>query len=133
MTKIDEEHDTTSMTTLLHEPTLQLPEIDQRNARHSFSEPGTIAQCYMRKELYEKLDEFVSDEVWKQLLQMHLKAMDQMKLKKNPEILIKLGVFVCQIIKTIIIAQDNNKDLQRAIRKCDEYTVDLEISTKLGI
>ncbi|CAG8788386.1 13495_t:CDS:2, partial [Dentiscutata erythropus] len=62
------------------------------------------------KELYDKLNEFVSDEVWKQLLQMHLK-----------------------VIKSILIAQDKNKDTQNAIRKCDEYNIDLEIPTRLRI
>ncbi|CAG8840507.1 663_t:CDS:2, partial [Cetraspora pellucida] len=45
------------------------------------------------EEPYDELDEFISDEVWKQLLQMHLKATNQTKLKKNPEILMKLRIF----------------------------------------
>ncbi|RGB30558.1 hypothetical protein C1646_765220 [Rhizophagus diaphanus] len=57
----------------------------------------------------ELLKEFISEEVWKQLLHMHLKAVDQQKFKKNREIISKLGLF------------------------CDEYTIDLNIPTKLGI
>ncbi|CAG8807367.1 10380_t:CDS:1, partial [Racocetra fulgida] len=77
--------------------------------------------------------EFVSDKVWKNVLQMHLRATDQAKLRKMPEILTKLGVFVCQVIKAVLIAQDKKKYMQIVIKKCDEYTIDLEIPTKLGI
>ncbi|CAG8819067.1 30105_t:CDS:1, partial [Racocetra persica] len=33
----------------------------------------------------------------------------------------------------VLIAQDNNKDTKHAIQKYNKYTIDLEISTKLGI
>ncbi|CAG8812986.1 16585_t:CDS:2 [Cetraspora pellucida] len=85
------------------------------------------------KEPYDELDGFVFNKVWKQLLQMHLKATDLAKLKKDSETFKKLGVFVYQVIKTILIAQDNNKDPQNAIRKCDEYTINLKILTRLEI
>ncbi|CAG8759335.1 11410_t:CDS:1, partial [Racocetra fulgida] len=52
-------------------------------------------------------------------------------IKENLKMFKKLGVFVCQAIKTILIVQDNHKDTQNAIRKCDEYMIDLEILTKL--
>ncbi|CAG8726169.1 7524_t:CDS:2, partial [Dentiscutata heterogama] len=85
------------------------------------------------KEPYDELDEFVSDEVWKQLLKMHIQATDQTKLKQDRETYIKLGVFVRQITKAILIAQDKNKNTQNVIRKHDEYTIDLKIPTKLGV
>ncbi|RIB15498.1 hypothetical protein C2G38_2192268 [Gigaspora rosea] len=110
----DEEHVTTSVSSILHEPTLKLPEIDQ-------------------EEPYDELNEFVTNNVWKQLLQMHLKATDQTKLKKDSEIFTQLKNFVHQVIKAVLIAKDNHKDTQNAIRKCDEYTIDLEIPTKFGI
>ncbi|KAF0551525.1 hypothetical protein F8M41_023286 [Gigaspora margarita] len=55
------------------------------------------------------------------------------EIKKNPTIHTKLGVFVCQVTKAILIAQDEKKETQNVIRKFDEYTIDLEILTKLGI
>ncbi|CAG8709084.1 5223_t:CDS:2, partial [Racocetra fulgida] len=67
------------------------------------------------------------------LLQMHLRATDQAKLNKNAETLKVLGVFVCQIIKAILIAQDNHRDTQNVIQKFDEYIIDLEIPTRLGV
>ncbi|CAG8607628.1 1447_t:CDS:2, partial [Racocetra fulgida] len=90
MTRIDEVSNATSTSTLSREPVLKLLEIDQ-------------------------LDEFVSNEVWNLLLQMHLRATDQAKLNKNAETLKALGVFVCQIIKAILIAQDNHKNTQNII------------------
>ncbi|CAG8783457.1 9486_t:CDS:2, partial [Dentiscutata erythropus] len=86
-----------------------------------------------RFEPYDELDEFVSDEVWKQLLKMYIQATDQTKLKQDRETYIKLGVFVRQITKAILIAQDKNKNTQNVIRKHDEYTIDLKIPTKLGV
>ncbi|CAG8608418.1 7758_t:CDS:2, partial [Dentiscutata heterogama] len=85
------------------------------------------------KEPYDELDEFVSDDVWKQILKMHIQATDQTKLKQDRETYIKLGVFVRQITKAILIAQDKNKNTQNVIRKHDECTIDLKIPTKLGI
>ncbi|CAG8795478.1 22089_t:CDS:1, partial [Dentiscutata erythropus] len=58
---------------------------------------------------------------------------DQKKLKKNPAICTKLGGFVRQVVKAILVAQDDEKDTQNVIRKFNEYTRDLEILTKLGI
>ncbi|CAG8705078.1 19580_t:CDS:2, partial [Racocetra persica] len=191
---IDEENDTTSISTLLHEPTMK--QIDQytkfqlqkkckvlflrtRNNNTVLYEEIIIRVCKITKldkrlgsltkdidgwynlychkfhiavvklatefrsinessiinntEELLKLDEFVSVKVWKPVLQMHLRATDQAKLRQMPKIFTKLGVFIHQIIKAILIAQDNNKDIQNIIKKCDEYTIDLKISTKLGI
>lgn len=64
---------------------------------------------------------------------MHLKATDQQKLRKNAEIIMKLGDFVKQVIKAIIIAQKHGGDTQSIIRKYDNYTIDLKILTKLGV
>ncbi|GES74787.1 hypothetical protein GLOIN_2v1792160 [Rhizophagus clarus] len=48
---------------------------------------------------YDKLlEEFMTEDVWKQLLQMHLKATNRLKLKKNGIITAKLSLFVCQIV-----------------------------------
>ena len=83
---------------------------------------------------YDKLlEEFVTEEVWKKLLQMHLKATDQPKLRKNLVIGSKLELFVCQTIKAILIAKNNDQDTQSIIKGCDEHTIDLKIPTKLGI
>lgn len=64
---------------------------------------------------------------------MHLKATDLVKLRKDDTIVKNLGAFVRQAVKNVIIAQNNNEDIQAIIKKCDEYTIDLKISTKLGI
>ena len=64
---------------------------------------------------------------------MHLKATDQSKLWKLPVIVTKLGVFIRQVVKAILISQKNGEDTQIVIKRCDEHTVDLEIPTKLGI
>ncbi|CAG8799343.1 15213_t:CDS:2, partial [Gigaspora rosea] len=171
MTRIDDRDErriTTSVSSMLYEPTLKPPEIDQhikfqlqeeckalflRTRNNSTvlyeeiivrickitkadSRLGTLARDVGRwfntaKEPYNELDEFVTNNVWKQLLQMHLKATDQTKLKKNSEIFTKLRIFVYQVIKTVLIAQDKHKDMQNTIRKCDEYTIDLEIPPNL--
>lgn len=44
-----------------------------------------------------------------------------------------LGAFVRQAVKNILIAQNNNEDTQAINKKCDEYTINLKISTKIGI
>ena len=79
------------------------------------------------------LEDFVTEEVWKKLLQMHLKATDQSKSKKNPIIGSKLRLFVCQAIKAVLIAKKDGQDTQSVIKGCDEHTIDLKIPTKLGI
>src|SRR2546430_12714222 len=85
------------------------------------------------EESYHELDEFITDEIWKQQLQLHLKATDFQMLRKNSIIISKLGIFIKTTIKTVLIAMKNNEDTQIAIRQCDEGTVDLQIPTKLGI
>ncbi|CAI2185750.1 10864_t:CDS:1, partial [Funneliformis geosporum] len=55
-------------------------------------------------ELYSELDEFITEDVRKQLLHMHLKVTDQQKLRKNLVIVTKLGLFVQTVIKTVLIA-----------------------------
>lgn len=83
---------------------------------------------------YDKLlEEFITEDVWRQLLQMHLKATDQQKLKKNSVITAKLSLFVRQIVKAVLLAQKHGEDTQLVIKKYDEYTIDLNIPTKLGI
>ncbi|CAG8819186.1 5349_t:CDS:1, partial [Dentiscutata erythropus] len=71
--------------------------------------------------------------VWKQVLSLHLKVTDQQALIKDPETFMKLGVFVHQAVKAIIIAESSKLDTKTAIRKCDNITIDLKILTKLGI
>ena len=85
------------------------------------------------KEPYNELDEFITDDVWKQVLQMHLKATDQQKLKKNLVIITKLGIFVRIVVRMVLIAMRKKEDTQLTIKKCDDDTIDLEIPTKLGI
>src|SRR4051794_4331446 len=85
------------------------------------------------KEPYNELDEFITEEIWKQSLQMHLKATDQPNLRKNSLIITKLGIFVRMVVKMVLIAMRAKEDTQLIIKKCDEVTIDLEIPTKLGI
>ncbi|CAG8593452.1 119_t:CDS:2 [Dentiscutata erythropus] len=121
MTKIDDKKQDLASTPL-HDSISKLLEIDHiRNMKLSNE----------FKLIYKS--EFISDNIWKQLLQMYLKATDQKKLKKNSAICTKLGGFVHQVVKAILITQDDEKDTQNVIRKFDEYTIDLEIPTKLGI
>ncbi|CAG8839822.1 22686_t:CDS:1, partial [Cetraspora pellucida] len=52
---------------------------------------------------------------------------DLLELKKNLEILIKLGNFVYQAVRNILIAQQYKQDTKKVIKKCDEITLDLKI------
>ncbi|CAG8492302.1 7213_t:CDS:2 [Gigaspora rosea] len=120
----DKEHATTAVSSILHEPTLKLPEIDQ-SARHSSSELGIIVQCYMKKLFRGKVNE-------------EFRALNERFVVNDDkfcdsEIFTQLKNFVHQVIKAVLVAQDNHKDTQNAVRKCDEYTIDLEIPTKFGI
>jgi hypothetical protein len=85
------------------------------------------------EEPYNELDDFVTEDVWRSLLQLHLKATDQQKLRGDRVIITKLGIFVRQAVRAVIIAIKNEKDTQSTIRKLDDYTIDLKIPTKLGI
>ncbi|EXX50275.1 hypothetical protein RirG_101570 [Rhizophagus irregularis DAOM 197198w] len=84
-------------------------------------------------EPYNELDEFITEDVWRQLFQMHLRVTDQQKLKKDSEIITNLGIFVRHVVKAILIAQRDKEDTQAVVKKCDENTIDLPIPTKLGI
>ncbi|RIA94542.1 hypothetical protein C1645_873360 [Glomus cerebriforme] len=85
-------------------------------------------------ELYDELNEFITEEVWKQLFSVHLKATDQPKLKKNKEIIMKLGTFVRHVVKAVIIAQKHKNDnIQSIIKNYDNYIIDLKIPTKLSV
>lgn len=84
-------------------------------------------------EPYDELDEFITEDVWRQLFQMHLRATDQQKLRKDSEIITNLGIFVRHVVKAILIAQKDKEDTQAVVKKCDENTIDLPIPTKLGI
>jgi hypothetical protein len=79
------------------------------------------------------IDDFVTDAVWRQLLQLHLKATDQQKLKKNGVIINKLCAFTRQAVKEMVVTIENNGDTQSVIKKLDNYTINLKIPTKLGI
>ncbi|CAG8655746.1 26507_t:CDS:10, partial [Dentiscutata erythropus] len=81
----------------------------------------------------DNLSEFITKEVWKQVLSLHLKVTDQQALMKNLETFMKLGVFVRQAVKAVIIAESSKLDTKTAIRKCDNITINLKIPTKLGI
>ncbi|CAG8761679.1 14720_t:CDS:2 [Dentiscutata erythropus] len=54
-------------------------------------------------------------------------------LDNDPEIIMKLGTFVCQVVINVLIVQNNQQNTRTAIRKCDEITLDLKILTKFGI
>ncbi|GES99195.1 hypothetical protein GLOIN_2v1792160 [Rhizophagus clarus] len=62
------------------------------------------------EEPYDELKEFLTDDVWKQLLQLHLKATDLVKLRKDITIITNLGVFVHQVVKNVLIAQNDKED-----------------------
>ena len=64
---------------------------------------------------------------------MHLKATDQQKLRRDSIIITKLGIFVRTAVKTILVSMETNEDTQKVIKKCDKDTIDLKISTKLGV
>ena len=64
---------------------------------------------------------------------MHLKATDQQKLRKNLVIVIKLGLFVRIVVKTVLITMKTDDDTQMIIKKYEKDTIDLKILTKLGI
>ena len=51
-------------------------------------------------------------------------------LKKDQEI---IGIFARQVTKAVLIAQKYGKSTRKAIKNCDEYTIDLAIPTKLGV
>ncbi|CAG8791847.1 9400_t:CDS:2, partial [Dentiscutata erythropus] len=79
------------------------------------------------------LSTFISDDIWKETLQLHLKCTDLMALKKDLLMLNKLGIFVLKAVEAVVIATANEEDTRIAIQDCDEYTIDLKIPTKLGI
>ncbi|CAG8601135.1 29525_t:CDS:2, partial [Racocetra persica] len=80
-----------------------------------------------------ELSDFITDDVWKQVLKLHLKATDLPALKNDPEMFNKLGTFVRQAVRNVLIAQKNEQNIRSAIRKCDKITIDLKIPTKIGI
>ncbi|CAI2198726.1 17350_t:CDS:1, partial [Funneliformis geosporum] len=69
------------------------------------------------KEPYSELDKFITEDMWKQFLHMHLKATDQQKLRKNLVIVTKLGLFIQTVIKTVLIAMRTKDDTQIIIKK----------------
>jgi hypothetical protein len=79
------------------------------------------------------LDEYITKEIWKQVLQLHLKATDQPNLRKNPSFATKFGAFVRMVTKKVLIAMRMEEDTQLVIKTCDEVTIDLKIPTKPGI
>ncbi|CAG8690257.1 877_t:CDS:2, partial [Rhizophagus irregularis] len=156
----EEECETSLISNLSHEAVLQsglsLPEIDQeeckalflrtRNNTVALYEELVVRVCKITKtdprlgtlvkdvvEPYDELDEFITEDVWRQLFQMHLRATDQQKLRKDSEIITNLGIFVRHVVKAILIAQRDKEDTQAVVKKCDENTIDLPIPTKLGI
>ncbi|CAG8823070.1 3950_t:CDS:2, partial [Cetraspora pellucida] len=96
---------------------------DEFSASHNWSgEPSMSA-----------ISDFISDDVWKQVLKLHLKSTDLPVLQNDHEMFMKLGDFVCQAVRKVLIAQTNGLDPKSAIRRCDKITLDLKIPTKLGI
>ncbi|CAG8467014.1 5487_t:CDS:2 [Dentiscutata heterogama] len=92
------------------------------------------SQLHEGEELVDsELSEFVGVNVWCQILQLHLKCTDMVEMAKHPEIFTKLGIFVCQALKAVLIAGNNYQSTSAAIRDCDEYTIDLKIPTRLGV
>ncbi|RIA88142.1 hypothetical protein C1645_826787 [Glomus cerebriforme] len=87
----------------------------------------------LAEKLYDELTEFITDDTWQQILHLHLKATDLVKLRQDNTIVTNLGAFVHQAVKNILIAQNNNENTQAIIKKYDEYTINLKILTKLGI
>ncbi|RGB21560.1 hypothetical protein C1646_678439, partial [Rhizophagus diaphanus] len=77
-------------------------------------------------EPYDELNEFITEDIWRRVLCMHLKATEQQKLKRDEAIVTKLGIFMQQVVKAVIIAQKNSRDTQPIIKK-------YKIPTKLGV
>ncbi|CAG8499336.1 7134_t:CDS:2, partial [Dentiscutata heterogama] len=90
---------------------------------HQQEEELSISQLY----------EFISEVTWKKVLRVHLQATDLPVLNNDSEIITKLGTFIRQAVRDVLIAQNKQQDTRIAIRKCDEITLDLKIPTKLGI
>ena len=60
--------------------------------------------------LDNELFTFISSDVWKEILRLHLNATDLVTLKNDLGMLKKLGIFICKAVKAVIIAIDNRQD-----------------------
>ncbi|CAG8672590.1 15626_t:CDS:2, partial [Racocetra persica] len=107
------------------------------NTTKIFSNTTNSCDSINLPEIYKpsisKLSEFISEDVWKKVLQLHLKATDYPVLKNNSVMFTKLGTFVYQAVRKVLVAINSEQDTRNAIRKCDEITLDLQIFSKLGI
>ncbi|CAG8463509.1 17958_t:CDS:2 [Racocetra persica] len=72
-----------------------------------------------------ELSEFISEDVWKKVLQLHLKATDYPVLKNDPVMFTKLGTFVYQAVKKVLVVINSEQNTRNTIRKYDEITLDL--------
>ena len=61
-------------------------------------------------EYVELLEEFVIEDVWRRILQMHLKSTNQQQLKKDEVICSKLGLFVRQVVQAVLIARKHSEE-----------------------
>src|SRR5438046_1580093 len=89
-----------------------------------FAEQFELANNNNVTEYDELLEEFVTEDVWKKILQMYLKATNLQQLKKDKLILSKLGLFVRQVVQAVLIARKHSEDTQSVIKKFDEHTID---------
>ncbi|CAG8787434.1 21129_t:CDS:2, partial [Dentiscutata erythropus] len=79
----------------------------------------TLTHNWEIESLYSGLSTFISDDIWKETLQLHLKCTDLMALKKDSLMLNKLGIFVLKAVEAVAIAMANNEDTRIAIQDCD--------------
>ncbi|CAG8728859.1 3059_t:CDS:2, partial [Funneliformis caledonium] len=69
-----------------------------------------------KREPYNEIDAYITDEVWKQMLLMYLKATDQLKLRKDQLIVTKLGIIILMVTKKVLIAMITRKYTQQVIK-----------------
>ncbi|CAG8552289.1 7393_t:CDS:2 [Gigaspora margarita] len=80
-----------------------------------------------------QLLEFISEDIWCEILCQFLEATEQHVLRHNKKIWNALGDFVREAIKKIITSKLEGTDMKIALRSCDAITVNLQIPTVLGV
>ncbi|CAG8697008.1 11262_t:CDS:2, partial [Racocetra fulgida] len=80
-----------------------------------------------------QLLDFISENIWCEILSQFLEATEQPALRHNKRIWNALGNFVREAIKKIIISKIEETDMKVALRSCDAITVNLPIPTVLGV
>ena len=78
----------------------------------------------------ERINEYISEHVWREVLSLFLDATDLVKVNRNPAIADSLGRFVR---KSFEIHLTNQTNASAQIRTLDYITVDLPIPSYKGI